>query len=266
VFDDGGGPALYAGGSFTTIGGVAANGIARWNGSRWSALGSGIATGFVTTLAAFDDGLVSALYVGGTFFSAGGVVGTASIARWDGSRWSAVGGGLTNAVYALTVFDDGRGADLYAGGGFSRAGAVAANHVARWDGIAWSALGSGTGDLVRSLVVHDDGSGPALYAGGSFASAGGAPANGVARWNGATWSALGSGVGEGIAPSVASLAVFDAGGGAALYAGGRFKRAGGTVSCGFARWNGARWSSFGDGLTADVLAFAAFDDGTGTAL
>ena len=33
---------LYAGGSFTTAGGSAANRIAKWNGSGWSALGSGM--------------------------------------------------------------------------------------------------------------------------------------------------------------------------------------------------------------------------------
>ena len=32
---------LYAGGQFTTAGGVSANYIAQWNGSSWSALGSG---------------------------------------------------------------------------------------------------------------------------------------------------------------------------------------------------------------------------------
>ena len=33
---------LYAGGDFTTAGGSAANNIAQWNGSSWSALGSGM--------------------------------------------------------------------------------------------------------------------------------------------------------------------------------------------------------------------------------
>ncbi len=38
---DGGGN-LYAGGEFTTAGGMAANHIAKWNGTIWSALGSGM--------------------------------------------------------------------------------------------------------------------------------------------------------------------------------------------------------------------------------
>ena len=36
------GSALYAGGYFTTAGGTSANYIAQWNGSSWSALGSGM--------------------------------------------------------------------------------------------------------------------------------------------------------------------------------------------------------------------------------
>jgi hypothetical protein len=55
VFDDGTGPALYAGGAFTTAGGVSANRIAKWNGSTstWSALGGGIWNSAVFSLAVF---------------------------------------------------------------------------------------------------------------------------------------------------------------------------------------------------------------------
>src|SRR5215212_2614337 len=42
VFDDGSGPALYAGGAFTAAGGTNASRVARWDGTSWSALGSGI--------------------------------------------------------------------------------------------------------------------------------------------------------------------------------------------------------------------------------
>src|SRR5688572_25140968 len=38
TFDDGSGPALYAGGSFTSAGGVAASNLAKWDGSSWSAV------------------------------------------------------------------------------------------------------------------------------------------------------------------------------------------------------------------------------------
>ena len=41
VFDDGTGPALFGGGHFTTAEGVTVNGIARWDGTSWFAMGSG---------------------------------------------------------------------------------------------------------------------------------------------------------------------------------------------------------------------------------
>src|SRR5262245_50886863 len=37
-FDDGGGEALFVAGTMTTIDGVAANGIARWDGTSWASL------------------------------------------------------------------------------------------------------------------------------------------------------------------------------------------------------------------------------------
>jgi hypothetical protein len=61
------GTTLYAGGYFTKAGGVAATNIAKWDGSSWSALGSGI-DGQVGALAADGSGH---LFVGGWFSLAG---------------------------------------------------------------------------------------------------------------------------------------------------------------------------------------------------
>jgi hypothetical protein len=111
-------------------------------------------------LAAFDDGggAGPALYAGGTFTTAGGVAAS-YIARWDGTSWSAVGGGQNAPVHALTVFDHGSGSGpaLYAGGEFTTGGVR--NRVARWDGSAWSRLLTGMNSVVDSLTVFDDGSG-----------------------------------------------------------------------------------------------------------
>jgi hypothetical protein len=60
---------LYVGGVFDTAGGVGANNIARWNGSIWDSLGSGI-SGELYALAV--DNSRHLLYVGGAFFEAGG--------------------------------------------------------------------------------------------------------------------------------------------------------------------------------------------------
>ena len=94
---------VYIGGQFDTAGGVAAMNIAAWDGSSWSALGSGIGNNIssdgVRTLAVSGG----TLYVGGTFSSAGGVV-TDNIAAWNGSSWSALGSGIPGEdVDALAV-------------------------------------------------------------------------------------------------------------------------------------------------------------------
>jgi hypothetical protein len=60
---------LYAGGSFTTAGGISANRIAKWNGTTWYALVSGMNSD-VNALT-FD--LSDNLYAGGFFTNAGGV-------------------------------------------------------------------------------------------------------------------------------------------------------------------------------------------------
>jgi cysteine-rich repeat protein len=232
VFDDGDGPALYAGGGFTTAGGVPANSIARWDGSNWSALGSGT-NSTVLALAVFDAGSGPALYAGGGFTIAGGLPAN-RIARWDGSSWSALASGVGNSVHALAVFNDGAGPALYAGGIFTTAGGVPANRIAKWDGSSWSALGSGMqGTGVVALTAFDDGGGPALYAGGHFDHAGGVPASFIAQWDGSSWLALRSAVNH----AVYALAVSDDGdGGPTLYAGGYFTTAGGFPADRIASW------------------------------
>jgi hypothetical protein len=116
TFDDGGGPALYAGGVFATAGGAAASNIARWDGTSWTPLGSGM-SGSVYALAVADLGSGPALYAGGDFTSAGGLAAN-RIARWDGAAWSPLDGGTSSTVRALASWDDGSGPALYVGGPF----------------------------------------------------------------------------------------------------------------------------------------------------
>ena len=271
VFDDGSGdgPALYAGGNFT---GSPADRIARWDGTQWSALGSGITSTTspgVFALAVFDDGSEAgpALYAGGRFTEAGGNPAS-NIARWDGTQWSPLGNpeseGVNGSIFALKVFDDGTGDALYAGGDFSAAAGISAIYIARWDGTSWSPLGSGMNGAVWALTVFDDGSGggPAMYAGGGFTQAGGSPASNIARWDGTQWSPLGSGLNG----WVSALTVFDdgSGGGPALYAGGYFTQAGGNPANRIARWDGTQWSALGAGVSGLVSSLSVFDDGSGS--
>ena len=109
------------GGAFSRAGGSAAANIAKWNGSAWSALGSGL-NGQVNALAVSGTDL----YVGGSFTSASGSAAT-NIAKWDGSAWSALGTGVNGQINALAV----SGSDLYVGGYFTLAGGKVSAYLAR---------------------------------------------------------------------------------------------------------------------------------------
>ncbi len=62
------------------------------------------------------------LVLGGSFVLADGSVAN-NIARYDGTSWSALGGGCNSIVYALAVAPNG---DLIAGGAFTAAGGAPA--------------------------------------------------------------------------------------------------------------------------------------------
>jgi hypothetical protein len=247
---------VYAGGQFTTAGGVAANRIAKWNGTAWSALGTGMSGTYPYVYALALDSSGN-LYAGGDFNTAGGVAAN-RIAKWNGIAWSALGTGMDNTVSALALDSSGK---LYAGGSFTTAGGVAASRIAQWNGSTWSALGTGiTGShfgsfKVNALVV--DGSGN-LYAGGSFTTAGGVKSENIAKWNGIAWGSLGSGIGSGIGRSVDALALDSNG---TLYAGGNFTTAGGLAITRIAKWNGSAWSALDTGVNDDVRALALDSSG-----
>jgi hypothetical protein len=180
---------LYVGGYFDNAGGVPVNNIAKWDGSKWTSLGSGVITSdtinnpAVGSLA-FDSS--NNLYVGGYFDNAGGVP-VNNIAKWDGTKWSALGSGVTNNgnVYAQALAFDPSTNSLYVGGQFNNAGGVSVNSIAKWDGSNWSALGSGVtinGDFtqpgrISTFVIYNNN----LYIGGYFNNAGGVAVSNIAK-------------------------------------------------------------------------------------
>ena len=230
---------VYVGGDFTVAGGMPANGIARWDGSAWHALGSGV-DGSVYAIAVSG----SDVYVGGRFASAGGMPAS-RIARWDGSAWHTLGSGVSGDVYAIVV----SGNNVYVGGTFVSAGGMPVSRIARWDGSAWHALGSGVNynyasPIVSAIVVN----GSDVYVGGWFTSASGMPANHIARWDGSAWHALGSGVSGGAPfPFVRAIAVNESD----VYVGGNFTSAGGTPANYIVRWDGGAWHALGAGVSGE---------------
>ncbi len=257
TFDDGSGPALYVGGQFTHIGGVAATSVARWNGSQWSNAGNGLG---VTTFcfATFDDGSGPKLYAGGITLTPSTQRGF--VRRLDGSTWTSVGDIPPDSdgfggVFALAVYDEGNGPHLYAGGRMSGA-------VQRFDGSFWapfanSFVNNGLAEepYVSAMCVHDDGQGggPALYVGGSFGFVHPSVtpiSTNIARYSGGAWRSVGGGLGVLYTEDVRALHVHDDGTGPSLYAGGTFPG-------GIARWNGTAFTQVGTGLVGPVLIVSA---------
>ncbi len=249
---------LVAGGNFTTAGGVGASRVARWDGVQWSDIGGGIATNLslnphVYAVAALPNGDV---IVGGEFLSAGpdGAVLTSNIARWDGTSWSSLAGGVDGDVYALQTTSSG---DVIASGSFLNAGgSVSAAHVARWNALGWSRFGNGTDGPVYAIAIKANGD---IVVGGLFtaAGAGNAAFNNLARWNGLSWNPLGSGT-SGVARALTVRPNGD------IVVGGGFLTAGGRAANSVARWNGSDWSTMGSGVLGNsgtVLALAAIDNG-----
>ncbi len=167
---------LIAGGYFTSIDGSpygSYSGIAAWNDTTWSALGTGF-NNAVFALTVFNG----ELYAGGKFTASGdNLTPLNHIAKWDGANWLPVGEGLNDTVTVLCV--DSVNNKLIAGGKFTQTGlGQPAKHIAEWNGINWLEVGGGTNDAVWALYAKDS----SLYVGGNFTQAGNITANCIAIW------------------------------------------------------------------------------------
>ncbi len=230
---------LYAAGHFNTAGGAPVGNVAKWDGTTWSALGSGTdGQVYALTLDSLGN-----LYAGGQFTTAGGIT-VHDVAKWDGHAWSAMNFGVSGIVYALTA--DGAG-NVYVGGDFIAASSIPAAYIAKWNGSAWSQLQYGMNNVVSALAMDHAGN---LYAGGRFTTANQISANYLAKWNGSAWSALDSGTNS----QVSALTVD---GSDNLYAVGNFASAGGITVNYVAKWNGGQWSALGSGSPFGGQALAA---------
>ena len=243
---------LYAGGSFTNIGGFAATNVAQWDGNTWSQMGSGL-NGIVYALIVHKG----VLFAGGAFTANGAGGSLHGIAQWSGSDWADVPiidvWRVNNIVNALA--SDGNnlyvGGNFYLGWGFDptypTTGADVYN-LGYWDGSFWWPVGSSQASNTVSALIITNG---ILYAGGSFTGVGGVKANRVAQWNSSSWSALGTGLNAGLTSGgVAAMGVI----GNSLYVTGSFTNAGGTTVQGIAKWDGTTWHALGTGLYNSVSA------------
>lgn len=245
TFDDGAGPELYVGlhrpGDITVAG---TSGVARFDGTDWVSVGGGITMGYpgISNLSVFkilewNDGNGSDLYVAGRFLEAGGVP-TNSIARWDGTSWSALGAGVLPSgtitlpyIYDMVAFNGPTGHQLIVSGRFELMGTQVVNSIAAWDGSSWSPLGSGLTSFGEpgfghQLIAHDpDGLGERLFVTGGFSTAGGVPVDNAAVWDGVSWAAT-------TLPNntQSQMEIYDDGTGRALFIAGGFDEVNGVAS------------------------------------
>jgi len=171
---------LHVYGSFTTIDGVPASRIARFDGVGWHPLDTG-------TNSTIRDALETerGLVVVGTFEEAGGKISPGA-AVWTGSQWEpfvpvghALGGGgigdfaeFQNMTVAVGTFG-------WTGSG--RIGPIVAWHENDWIELAHSSEGG-----IREIV----GTPEYLYAYGSMESIDGVACEGFARFDGTVWEAV----------------------------------------------------------------------------
>lgn len=156
---------LYAGGQFITAGDVSAHNIAKWNGRRWSALGSGVRGNLETVLTIGVQG--RDVYVGGMFTMAGGLRAS-NLAKWNGTNWSAFDVQTYDGVREIAV----SGRNVYVGGAtFFLPGGLETKGIVKWDGGNWGALGPGIGQgRYTGPILAIASRGSTLYVGGDVFS------------------------------------------------------------------------------------------------
>lgn len=277
VFDDGTGPALYLGGSFTMAGNIRAVSIVKWNGQECVALGTGPTRSVQCMAVDGNSLLVSGGSIGGVLWrwqngawttvgpsfptgseirairvtTDGIYVGgrtmtpTSGLAALRNDVWEAVGGGVTGEVYALEQV----GTRWIVGGNLTHAGGatgIDVNSIAQWDGTQWSAMGAGLDGTVRTITLLNN----EIYAGGSFEASGGVAVTCVGKFDGTNWREVGNGL-EG---PVYQLSNIDG----SLVAAGAFTTSNGTQLDRVARLVNGGWEPVASGINGDVRTVAQF--------
>jgi outer membrane protein OmpA-like peptidoglycan-associated protein len=157
---------LFVTGKFVTSGG--ASHLAKWDGSGWSSVGTGLEFNAAGRAIAIDSR--NRLYLGGQFTDVAGDSAVDYLAMWDGAAWSGVGNsGINRFVRSIEI---GLSDSVYVGTWSNNIGGIAeADYIAKWNGSVWSALGgtlSGNGqltDMPRSITVDTRSGADIVYVG-----------------------------------------------------------------------------------------------------
>lgn len=249
----------FVGGTFTEVfdpngAAVTVNGIARWDGQNWHALGQGLTASmqpYPTELTFDRNGL---LYVGGRFATAVNSDGSqvnGPLVSWDGNQWQslnhspsfnmlgmAVDG--TDAVYSLNLDPNFNPPAIW-----------------KYDGVQWSIIGEFIGEGIATLAANNQRAGTRLFAGGLFWGM-------IDPGSGTTFSVINNTYWDGFGwfpmvgttdfnGTVHALALRSST--SELFVGGDFSAVGGVAANHIARFDGASWSSRGAGSMDRLVRF-----------
>ncbi len=119
---------LYAAGSITVAdGNIPVRNVARWDGTNWSAMGSGFDSDVFTLAVRGRD-----VFAGGMFSAADGKPAR-RIARWNGFEWRPLRSGNTNGVNGLVWSLETAPEGVYVAGAFTEAGGSPVNYISLWE-------------------------------------------------------------------------------------------------------------------------------------
>jgi hypothetical protein len=265
---------LYAVGEFTSIEGVAAPSVARFDGATWTAFGSGLPAtaetiawtgseyyattrselwkrqahsdtwikvadaggGFITDAIAWNGDLVLV----GSFTSMDGAPAE-FVARFDGSLFHELPGGPNDPIDSVSL----HGSGFVVEGGFLGVASEPANYTAVFDGSSWHPARPGGLGVVCCPSTLSTYEGDLLISSNnsSLEAPSTTAAHGVARFTPSGWQGLGGGLHGG---EVNELLDHDG----VLYVQGDFEHTGGVQSWpnvplpGWATWDGNQWASW----------------------
>ena len=231
---------IYMTGNFIKSNNITLNGLAKWDGSTWQAIGNGLTDGSVYTMGINLKVLNNELYVCGYDFDSCAGVPANSIAKFNGTQWTDVHNFPDYNIGNVSDVEMYNG-ELYVGGNFYDSINGDIWRIAKWDGSQWVSVGGGIkggiADVSKMLVYKG-----LLYVAGTFESAGtNTFAKGIATWDGTKWENVGGGIASPWTMQIFDMKVHSN----KLYIIGAFSEAGGAPIKRIASWDGTNWCGFG---------------------
>lgn len=243
---------FLVGGGFLSVGGVNANALATWDGTKWDSLPKRAFRnldyqGSVETLFKYNN----KLFIGGSFDSIQGQPAL-GIATYDGLSFLSAQapiyslGGITD----MKIFNG----DLYVSGVFTYSGQPGNRHIIKYNGTSWSSVGGGVqGSIssISSMAVYNN----ELYVGGYFKKADGNVGEVLMKWDGSNWKDAGWGnmYNNG---NIWKLLVYKG----KLYAFGNFSFTVDQPASKVAAFDGSSWCSYSDTINGAIYSADIYRD------